>query len=222
MRLLEGFDGIDELVDRTRPWQIQCDFHVHLLSLPHVFGTTLDTIPGSVPYLFADDKVVQSWRARLDQTTVNVGLAWCGNPDQAENAYRSCPLSSLEPLWGVGGVTYYSLQKGAGAEELGKLPVPAPIVDYTDELTDFADTAALIRALDLVITVDTSVAHLAGALNAPVWTMLWFAHCWRYLQTREDSPWYPSMRLFRQPTIGDWPGVVARVRRELEGLVASR
>ena len=116
------------------------------------------------------------------------------------------------PLTEIPDTTFYSLQKGEPKDQLLEMATsPNKIVDYTDELEDFADTAALVKALDLVITVDTSVAHLAGALNHPVWTMLWFAHCWRYLQKRDDSPWYPSMRLFRQPDIGDWSSAVEQV-----------
>ncbi len=220
--LLEGLEEIDEFVDRSRPWSVSCDYYIHLLSLPRIFDTSPENIPCDVPYLFADENKTAYWRNRLSTDQFNVGLVWGGNPEQAENEYRSCPLSVLERLGDIDGVRYYSLQKGAGAEQLKTEGNALNITDFTDELDDFSDTAALVKALDLVITVDTSVAHLAGAVNAPVWTMLWFAHCWRYLQNRIDSPWYPSMRLFRQPSIGDWPSVVDEVATELIKLVARQ
>lgn len=220
--LLSGMKEIDEFVDRTQPWHVTCDYYIHLLSLPRVFNTSVETIPGDVPYVFAEPGKTKSWRRRMQKDQFNVGLVWSGNPDQAENDHRSCPLQELELLGDVTGVCYYSLQKGAGADQLKSPGVSLDIIDHTEELEDFSDTAALVQALDLVITIDTSVAHLAGALNAPVWTMLWFAHCWRYLHGRTDTPWYPSMRLFHQPAIGDWSSVVAEVRSALSELVEAR
>lgn len=215
-RLFRDLTGIDQFQDRDKPWQLETEYHVHLLSVPKVLNTTLETIPSQVPYVSADPDEVTSWKSRLNPETLNIGIVWGGNPEQIEDIDRSCPLSEFLPLTEIPGTTFYSLQKGEAREQLLQLPKSQhTIIDYTDELEDFADTAALVKALDLVISIDTSVAHLAGALNHPVWTILWFAHCWRYLQKIEDSPWYPSMRLFRQPAIGDWSSVIQRVAEAL-------
>jgi len=219
-RLLGNTPGIDKFIGYDEPEVSEFDFHVPLLSLPRIFCANLNSIPGTVPYVSADELEVENWRRRLDSTQFNVGLAWAGNPDQAENRHRSCPLTALAPLGRIEGATFYSLQKGDGADQLENPPEGLRLIDYTEELGDLADTAALMKALDLVITIDTAPAHLAGALAKPVWTMLWFAHCWRYLQDREDSPWYPTMRLFRQPRIGDWDSVVSRVAEALKERIA--
>ena len=222
-RLFKDLPGIDHFVDRDQPWALETDYYVHLLSLPKVFNTTLESIPSRVPYVSVDQAAVKFWKSRLNKETMNIGIVWGGNPDQIENSDRSCPVETLIPLTEIPGTAFYSLQKGEPRNQLLKLSTtPSRIVDYTDELEDFADTASLVKALDLVITVDTSVAHLAGALNHPVWTMLWFAHCWRYLQKREDSPWYPSMRLFRQTNIGDWSSVVEQVALALSEKVKDK
>lgn len=220
-RLLGKAPGIDEFIAYGDSGGLEYDYHITLLSLPRVFGTRLETIPGGVPYVFANEAAVENWRKRLNTKQFNIGLAWAGNPDQAENRYRSCPLAALAPLGAIEGVGFYSLQKGDGVEQLNNPPGGLKLTDYTEELEDFADTAALMQALDLVITIDTATAHLAGALGRPVWTILWFAHCWRYLHGRKDTPWYPTMRLFRQPRIGDWDGVVNRVAEALQDRVAK-
>jgi tetratricopeptide (TPR) repeat protein len=222
-RLLRDLPGVDYFQDRDQPWTLKTDYHVHLLSLPNILNTTLETIPSQVPYVSADPAAVESWKSRLNPQTMNIGIVWGGNPEQVENVDRSCPLKTLLPLTKIAGTTFYSLQMGESKDQLLELPISKnSIVDYTEELKDFSDTAALVKALDLVITIDTSVAHLAGALNHPVWTMLWFAHCWRYLQKREDSPWYPSMRLFRQSRIHDWSSVVDQVSDALIKMVKER
>ncbi|GMR05680.1 MAG: tetratricopeptide repeat protein [Gammaproteobacteria bacterium] len=222
-RLFKDLPGIDHFVDREQTWTLKTDYHVYLLSLPNIFNTILETIPSQVPYVSADPVAVESWKARLNSETMNIGIVWGGNPDQIENIDRSCPVEVLLPLTEIPGTTFYCLQMGESRDQLLDLSLSEHrIVDYTEELEDFADTAALVKALDLVITIDTSVAHLAGALNHPVWTILWFAHCWRYLQKREDSPWYPSMRLFRQPSIGDWQSVIQQVSDALRIKVKER
>ncbi len=180
------------------------DLHCSMLSLPLIFGTMLHTIPATVPYLHADPARVAAWRERLPAGRA-IGLAWTGDPSASMNHRRSVPVEKLLPLGQIAGVTLVSLQKG----------VPAPMLDWTAELEDFADTAALVAALDLVITVDTSVAHLAGALGRPVWLLNRFDTDWRWLLERDDSPWYPTLRQFRQTTDGDWDDVIARVRDSL-------
>jgi Flp pilus assembly protein TadD len=235
-RLLAGLEGVAQWVDEDRPEAQPLppfDCHAPLLSLPLAFGTNLASVPAPEPYLHADEQDAQRWAKRLashDSGTdsdrlgrpLKVGLVWAGGHRahvaelRKTDARRSIALDPLKPLFDVPGVQFYSLQKGPPAQQLSDSPeLAARIVDYTNELTDFADTAALLNNLDLVITVDTAVAHLAGAMGKPVWIMNRFDTCWRWLLERNDSPWYASARLFRQPALGDWQSVVAAVREAL-------
>jgi Flp pilus assembly protein TadD len=216
-RLLSGLPGIAGVVasgEALPPF----DLHCPLLSLPHVLGTTLDTIPNPVPYLQADPDQVAVWRDRLAAFPgLRVGLAWAGNPGHLDDRRRSIAVEKMSSLAGIPGVVFVSLQKDGGA-------VPPPSIalhDWTEEFDDFADTAALIQALDLVISVDTSVAHLAGALGKPVWLLNRFDPHWVWLLGRDDSPWYPTLRQFRQPAPNDWQSVLTAVRTQLERLVES-
>jgi hypothetical protein len=186
------------------------------LSLPVMFGTTLGTIPRTIPYLHADPARAAKWRDRLaTYAGPRIGLVWAGNPRlgtaslAATDRRRSLPENALQPLLGVSGATFVSLQVGDA------VPPGVATLDWTRELTDFAETAALIMALDLVISVDTAVAHLAGALGKPVWLLNRFDTDWRWMDAREDSPWYPTMRLFRQTTPGDWAFVIEQLARAL-------
>jgi len=200
------------------------DLHCPLLSLPRIFGTVLETIPGIVPYVAPDPVAVARWAERLGPgPELRVGLVWAGRRRPQTSAMmidrrRSMSLAQLAPLAACAGVRFYSLQKGEPAEQLAVPSGLAPI-DLMAEAEDFADTAALIANLDLVISVDTSVAHLAGALGKPVWLLNRFDTCWRWLADRDDSPWYPSLRQFRQTRSGDWAGVIARVAGALAALV---
>ncbi|MGD0585409.1 MAG: glycosyltransferase family 9 protein [Oryzomonas sp.] len=151
-----------------------------------------------------------------------VGLVWRGNPLNPLDQDRSAPLAAFSPFAKLDGVSFYSLQVGPAAEETTSPPAGLRLTDVTDKLEDFADTAALVANLDLVISVDTGVAHLAGALGKPVWVLLSYIPCWRYLLNRDDSPWYPTMRLFRQKRPGDWGGVIKQVRNALESLVYEK
>jgi len=222
LRLLSDLPGIERIVATGDPLP-EFDLHCPLLSLPGVFGTTLDTIPATVPYLAADPSGAMVWRDRLAALPgLRVGLVWAGNPArhvamaQAVDRRRSIGLAQLAPFAAIHGVTFVSLQKGEAA---GAVPLSGMVVhDWTDELTDFADTAALVQALDLVISVDTAVAHLAGALGKPVWLLNRFDTCWRWLADRDDSPWYPTLRQFRQPRPGDWDSVLDEVRAALATL----
>jgi hypothetical protein len=200
------------------------DVHCPLLSLPRIFATDLANMPGDVPYLRADAAEASAWSDRLaaHPPGFRVGLVWAGNPNHTNDRNRSLKPASLLPLGAVKGVRFFSLQKGTGAEGRDGLPAGLELSDVAGELGDFADTAALIANLDLVITADTATAHLAGAMGRPVWTLLPFAPDWRWLLGREDSPWYPTMRLFRQAAIGDWPPVIARVCDQLRRLARSR
>jgi hypothetical protein len=220
-RLLGGVEGIQHLTARGEPLP-PFDLHTPLLSLPLAWGTRVKTIPGNVPYIKPDPALVGAWRGRLaGDSALKVGLVWAGSPIRKDDRYRSLPLSSLAPLAGVKGVSFYSLQKGKATEQAQNPPPGMNLIDMTEEIKDFADTAALISHLDLVITVDTAVAHLAGAMAKRVWTMLEFVPAWRWLLNREDSPWYPTMRLFRQPAIRDWATVIRRVAGELQNFCSS-
>ncbi len=203
------------------------DLQVPMMSLPGVFGTTLETIPGGIPYLAADAARSVAWRQRLAALPgLKVGLVWAGNSLLGQDMYldrkRSLPLSALAPLAAVPGVSFVSLQKGGPAVQAKTPPAGMVLHDVTAELADFDDTAALVEALDLVISVDTAVAHLAGALGKPVWLLNRFNTCWRWLLDRSDSPWYPTMRLFRQATPGDWSHVAAAVRADLDRFVRAQ
>ncbi len=182
------------------------DLHCAVTSLPLAFGTRLDSIPAQVPYLLPDPALAERWSRRLGATgRLRVGLAWAGNPLHQNDRQRSIALSRLAPPLAqlADRVAFYSLQKGDAAGKGREVP-ELNLVDLDTELNDFTDTAAAISCLDLVISVDTAVAHLAGALGVRVWTLLAFASDWRWLLDRTDSPWYPTMRLFRQRTAGDW------------------
>lgn len=194
------------------------DYQIPLLSLPFAFRTTLATIPARVPYLFPDPQRVELWRARLDarRDDFKVGLVWGGNPRYVKDTERSCPSRMLARLCEVPRCLFFSLQKGDAAGQIAQLRgAGAAIADFSAELHDFHDTAAFVSALDLVIGVDTAVIHLAGALGKPVWTMLPYSADWRWFNRVENTPWYPTMRLFRQPVPDDWDAVVRSLRQAL-------
>jgi tetratricopeptide (TPR) repeat protein len=205
-----------QIVVRGQPLP-RFDLHCPLLSLPRAFGTTLSDLPREIPYLRADKEGVKNWRRRLgdDRTNLQVGLAWAGSHTHKNDRNRSLQLARLAPLARVPGVRLVSLQVGKAAAETTALPSGMEIADWANELKTFADTAALIANLDLVIAVDTAIVHLAGAMGKPVWVMLPFVSDWRWLLEREDTPWYPTMRLFRQTSRGDWEGVIERVAEAL-------
>jgi Flp pilus assembly protein TadD len=191
------------------------DVHCPLMSLPRVFGTNLETIPANVPYLFADPALVARWKQAFVGEVLKIGLAWAGNPRQPNDHKRSSSLAAFAPLAQLPGVQFYSLQMGAAAAQLQSPPAGMRIIDLAPQIRSFADTAAMIEALDLVVSVDTSVAHLAGALGKPVWVPLAYAADWRWLLDRTDSPWYPTMRLFRQPRPGDWEPPMREIAAQL-------
>jgi len=187
----------------------RCDAHIPLPSLPLAFNTSIKTIPVQIPYITPHPKLAEAWAdlAKTDKAGFKVGIAWAGRNTQVEDQLRSCPLDILSSIAEIEGVTLYSLQKGADPAAMEALQ----IIDRTSRMSDFADTAGLIANLDLVITVDTAVAHLAGAMGKPVWIMLPYAPEWRWMMDRDDSPWYPTAKLFRQRSAGDWTETVKRV-----------
>jgi tetratricopeptide (TPR) repeat protein len=193
------------------------DTHALLVSLPHIFQTNLSNIPRDIPYLQADPADVDVWRRRLSELdpSLKIGLVWAGNPIHKKDRERSIAPAKLAPLGRVPGVRWISLQKEKGATRPDESPAEINLWDATEHLRDLADTAALIANLDLVIGVDTSVMHLAGAMGKPAWMLLPFVPDWRWLLGREDTPWYPSMRLFRQPALQDWQTVVGNVAEAL-------
>jgi len=224
-RLLSQLPGIAAIVargDGLPPF----DLHCPLLSLAGVVGTTLDTIPAEAPYLAADPALAADWRDRLAGLGgLRTGLVWAGGRRldanlAAVDRRRSIALDTMSPLGEVSGVTFISLQKGDPSAQAAHPPAGMALYDFTADLHDFADTAALIDNLDLVISVDTSVVHLAGALGKPVWLLNRFDTCWRWLLDRDDSPWYPQLRQFRQPSPGDWKSVISGVGDALQCLAA--
>jgi hypothetical protein len=190
-----------------------------LSSLPLLHGTRLETIPGRAPYLQADSARAASWRARLDAALppglARIGLAWAGRPTHHNDANRSTTLAALAGLATVPGLAFVALQKGPAAAQVASWPGPAPLLDLDAGIAGFDDTAAILAGLDLVVSVDTALVHIAGAMGVPCWAMLPFAPDWRWLRGRADSPWYPSLRLFRAPAPRDWPALVARVAAAL-------
>jgi tetratricopeptide (TPR) repeat protein len=225
VRLLRGLDGVDLVIGRGDELP-SFDLHCPMLSMPMAFGTTVSTIPAASAYLRADATQVAIWRKRLATMArpgSRIGLAWAGNPRihsralTAVDRRRSVSPDRLAPLFGLHDVQFFSLQKDGP-----KAPTKFPLIDVMDEMDDFADTAALIANLDLVISVDTAIAHLAAALGKPVWLLDRFDACWRWLVGRRDSPWYPGLRLYRQPRPGDWDAVLAEVVRDLYRLVETQ
>jgi len=218
VRLLGNLPGASLVVDQQDPWPL-CDLHCPMLSLPLAFGTTLATIPQSGTYLQAGAETARAWHSRLEQTSGRhrrIGLVWAGNPRRdvpalaAIDRRRSLNPETLAPLFDVPGVRYFSLQKDGP-----RAPEHFPMIDFMDEMSDFADTSGLLANLDLVISVDTAVAHLAAAMGKPVWLLDRFDPCWRWLADRRDSPWYPTLRIYRQTSPDDWASVIADAARDL-------
>ncbi|HZZ01995.1 tetratricopeptide repeat protein [Paraburkholderia sp.] len=214
--LVERIPGVHRAFSGTPDGQY--DFWVPMMSVPSCVGTELSTIPAKVPYIFADKAKIKAWRKRMDaagKSKRKVGLVWSGSPTFGNDRYRSMALADLGALSELENVAWYALQKGPAHAQLEDAPEAFRAHDFTADLTNFDDTAALIMNLDLVIAVDTGVAHLAAALGKPVWVLLPANSDWRWLEERSDSPWYPAMKLFRQTTLGNWAPVVKRVSEEL-------
>jgi hypothetical protein len=192
------------------------DMHCPLLSLPRVFKTRLDSIPAHLSYLFPEPHLLEGWRKRFAGVKGRkIGLVWAGNRHFKGDRTRSLSLDRLQPIGAVSGICSYSLQKGYASAQIRCPSAKFQLEDLSSQLHDFAETAAAMCALDLIITTDTSVAHLAAALGRPTWLMLQFVPDWRWMLIRDDSPWYPTMRLFRQPSRGDWDSVIRGVADEL-------
>ena len=222
--ILRSFSAIDRIV-KSAEEASSFDVHASLLSLPWLLRTTLDTIPRQVPYLAAEEALVERWaRVFRPLQAFKVGIAWQGSPHYVGDRSRSISLAHFQPLAEVAGVQLVGLQHGLGVEQIAQ--VDFPMLTFESQMDKrsgaFMDTAAIMKSLDLVITADTAVGHLAGALGVPTWLVLGFTPDWRWLLDREESPWYPSMRLFRQTAVGDWRPVFARLAEQLKQLVADR
>ena len=223
--LLRSAKGLTRVVTRYEDVG-SVDVFCILSSLPFLLGTTLETIPGSVPYLTVDAARGAAWKARLDARTPpglpRVGIAWAGNPAHPGDRWRSTRLAAWKPLLDVSGVSFISLQKWVPERDRGSVASASRLIDLTDGRDDFADTAALVQALDLVVSVDTSIAHIAGALAKRAWVLLARLPDWRWLLDREDSPWYPTLRLFRQDAPDRWDGSSPTCRGEVTGRSCGR
>jgi hypothetical protein len=214
-----GISGIYGRGENLPDFDLQCP----MMSLPLAFGTELATIPAEIPYIPVPADRVPKWRARLGESrALRVGITWAGSANHTNNRNRSIALSRFAALFGTPNVQFVTLQKELAPGDADILRRHPEVIHMGEELSDFADTAALISLLDLVVSVDTSVVHLAGAIGQPFWLLVPFAPDFRWLLAREDSPWYPTARLFRQSAINDWEGVFARVRSELERLAEQR
>jgi tetratricopeptide (TPR) repeat protein len=219
--------GFPDLVLGEQPKADEAfDFQIRLLSIPGVRGTTLETIPADVPYLRPDAARVAAWKARLPDAPLRIGIHWQGNKDFGGDRRRSFALAEFAPLARIPGVRLISLQKGPGVEQLDNLP-PGMLVDVLGDDFDsgpdaFLDSAAVMASLDLVVSSDSAIVHLAGALGRPTWVALTHLPDWRWLLERTDTPWYPTMRLFRQPRSGDWASVFANITREVAALAEAK
>ena len=220
--LMENVEGVYQVISYTeqRP---NYDLHCPIFKLPVIFNTTLTDIPQNIPYIFPEQELIQQWSAKLcnDNSRLKIGIVWSAGHKKGDPYHRSCPFELFASLMKIRHSTFYSLQKEKDDLQIKPLSEEENFIDYTNEFNDFSDTAALIQNLDLIISVDTAVAHLAGALGKPVWILLPFVPDWRWLLNREDSPWYSTMRLFRQPSLGDWESVIAKVKGELLKLLGK-
>jgi hypothetical protein len=222
--LLKNQPWVDSWFPIDEPAQINFDVYLPLISLPAMLGVDERAIPHPVPYVTPDPGLVEKWKPRITALPgFKVGICWQGSPTFKGDQFRSVPLKHFEAIARVPGVTLVSLQKGAGSEqvEANKAAVPVTVFPDLDESAPFVDTAAVMQHLDLVITSDTAIAHLAGALGRPVWVALSGDCDWRWEIGRADNRWYPTMRLFRQQAFGDWPGVFADIAAALPATMAG-
>lgn len=220
LSLARRMEGYDDIIARgSLPPEF--DFHCELMSLPMAMGLKVADLPGPIPYLSPDPQRVAHWRQRLDGLPRPlVALVWAGRPTHVNDVNRSLSLDQLAPL-AVPGVTYVSIQKGPSETQAASPPQGMSLVSLSSEIRDFEDTAAILSVVDLLASVDSSPVHLAGALGRPVWVMLPFVPDWRWLLGRSDTPWYPSTRLFRQRSRGDWASVMETMAAELGSVVAG-
>ncbi|HEY9163777.1 MAG TPA: tetratricopeptide repeat protein [Magnetovibrio sp.] len=213
VELLKSAPGVSDVVPLTSDKIPAHDYHIYMMSLPERLNSTLATIPNTVPYLFPYPALTATWKDYFSEhDKFKVGIVWAGNPNQRNNPKRSCPLAALSPLFGLEDVQVFSLAKDRDEAEG---PLPAEMIDLGSRINNFSDTAAILANLDLVISVCTSTAHLAGAMGRPVWVLLAASADWRWLTERSDSPWYPTARLLRQDTLHNWDQLLTKVAEDL-------
>ncbi|MHB8267490.1 tetratricopeptide repeat protein [Bradyrhizobium sp.] len=229
LRLFKALPFIDDVFDVPQEGRSSFDEHIPMMSLPHRFDTVLETVPAAVPYLRVDPEIQAKWAPKFAGITgMKIGLVWAGGSHEGKvnaalmDKQRSVGLERMKPWLDLQGAEFYSLQKDKPAEQIAALGLADRIADFMGEVTDMADTAAIVQNLDLVIAVDTSVAHLAGGLGKPVWILSRYNADWRWLQNRPTNPWYPTARIFGQPTMGDWDSVMTEVGRELANEIARK
>ncbi len=223
IRLFQSARGIDELIQVT-PNPIseeRFDIHTSIMDLPRLFETNIARVPHTVPYVIPDTSDTTHWQQQLQGSDYKIGIVWAGSPTHGNDHLRSCGLHHFSTIARLGGATLYSLQKGAAADQIEAKTNSLPITPLGHQFNDLMDTASAIEQLDLIISVDTALAHLAGALGKPVWTLLPAAPDWRWMLDRTDSPWYPSMRLFRQSQAGRWDTVFTDMTKALEILLET-
>jgi hypothetical protein len=219
--LMASLEGAATVIARGAAPPQQFDVHCPLGSLPLAFKTEPATVPADIPYLSADDEHLAKWSARISALErPRIAIAWAGNPSHLNDRNRSIAFAKLAPLLSIA-ARFVSIQRDVGGEDAIPLAGESGVANLGSELENFADTAAVIALCDLVIAVYTAVAHLAGAMGRPLWMLLPFAPDWRWTLDGETSPWYPTARLFRQTSLGDWDGVIARVGDELKRFVQS-
>jgi tetratricopeptide (TPR) repeat protein len=221
--LLSNGCGADRILPESESGRIDEPFDVFaaLLGLPRLFRTVAADIPSAIPYLCPGSEKCAKWKSRISGPGFKVGLVWAGRPTNAEDWRRSCSLSDFAPLASIPGLEFFSFQKGPAAAQVSVQARGMPLTDLSGGLEDFEDTAAALLQMDLVLAVDTAVAHLAGALGKRVWTILPHFPEWRWLTDREDTPWYPTMRLYRQTSPGNWRRVMEKIARDLSGISAG-
>jgi tetratricopeptide (TPR) repeat protein len=217
-RLMTCLPGIAEVIPSGRQTPA-CDYHVPLINLPRFFGTNLDNMPAEIPYLQAPQGVTAPTVHRPAGTKLAIGIVWAGKPSHNNDKNRSTALERFLCLADLPGVALYSLQKGLRTADIQTLGAQALVTDIGSKLTDFAETTALLPQLDLIVAVDTAVVHLAGALGIPTFVLLPYTPDWRWLRGRDDTPWYPTLRLFRQPKPREWDSVFERVRSAVQALL---
>ena len=218
LTLLRSMPGVANVIERGKPLP-EFDLHCPFMSLPFAFEAELKTIPLPEGYLAVSEEVAEAARQQYPGSGMRIGLAWAGNPNHKADAQRSMPLVAFLPLAEMPGITLFSLQKGMAVQQIAPLRGNLPILDAASSHSSMAETAALLATLDVVISIDTSIAHLAGAMGKPVWVLLAHLADWRWMERREDSPWYQSAKLIRQPSPGDWESVIQKVIKDLSVLL---
>ncbi len=220
INLFKTITEIDEFVEKEDNCiqNIEFDLYINLMSLPKIFDTQLENVPNKIPYLRSNINYRGKFKENFNKNKFKIGIVWAGNTNQMNDEYRSTTFDKFKILKQIPGILLFSLQKEKAASQLDD----PEVIDLSKDINDFEDTASIIKELDLIISVDTSVAHLAGAMGKPVWTLLAFNSDWRWLLERKDSPWYPSMKLFRQKKLGDWDSVFKEICEELKKMLDKR